>query len=182
MKTATCLALLVSLGLLAACDSKPFAGAYVYPNDRYLEENVARWNSMINTINAWSDSPLADEFHAAIESGDDLSKFRFRLNLAHDSAVKRRVDAERLTHRKEADDLHQHLLTSLQSTADMFSIMVNLADLPIGYTAEQAASLLTRLEHATERMDTDLQILSDAQDSFAKSESIRLTTRDHARP
>ncbi|OUL14587.1 hypothetical protein B0X78_07670 [bacterium AM6] len=132
---------------------------------------------MINTINAWNDSPLADEFHAAIESGDDLSKFRFRLNLAHDSAVKSRIDAERLAHRKEADDLHQHLLTSLQSTADMFSIMVNLADLPKGYTAEQAASLLTRLEHATERMDTDLQILSDAQDSFAKSEKIRLTTR-----
>ncbi len=60
----------------------------------------------------------------------------------------------------------------------MFSIMVALAELPDGYTPEQSASLLARLEPAIERMDTDLQRLSDAQDAFAKSEQIQLTTRD----
>ncbi|MCO7489487.1 hypothetical protein C7E13_07070 [Stenotrophomonas maltophilia] len=178
MKCATRLLLLLAIGLLAACDALPHARGYTYPNDRYLEENVAKWNSMVETINTWNDGPWADEFYGAINNGDDLSKFQYRLQVAHKNAVERRAAAERMTHRSEAADLHRHLLISLQSVEDMFSIMVALAELPDGYTPEQSASLLARLEPAIERMDTDLQRLSDAQDAFAKSEQIQLTTRD----
>ncbi len=181
MKCATRLILLLSIGLLAACDAIPHTRGYIYPNDRYLEENVAKWNSMVDTVNTWNDSPWAEEFYKAVDSGDDLSKFRFRLQNAHKDAVERRASAARMTHRSEADDLHQHLLASLQSTEDMFSIMVSLAELPAGYTTEQSASILARLEPAIERMDADLQRLSDAQDAFAKSEKIRLTTSDPTR-
>ncbi|WP_160321669.1 hypothetical protein [Stenotrophomonas beteli] len=133
---------------------------------------------MVDTVNTWNGGPWADEFYGAIDNGDDLSKFRYRLQVAHKNAVERRTAAERMTHRSEAADLHQHLLTSLQSAEDMFSVMVTLAELPEGYTTEQSASILARLEPAIERMDRDLQRLSDAQDAFAKSEKIQLTTRD----
>jgi len=181
MKCTTRLLLLLSLVLLAACDRNPDTSGYIYPNDRYLEENVAKWNSMIDTVNTWNDSPWAEEFHEAVADGDDLSRFRFRLQNAHKDAVARRSAAERMTHRPEADDLHQHLLTSLQSVEDMFAIMVTLAELPEGYTSEQSASILARLEPAIARTDADLQKLSDAQDAFARSEKIQLTTSDHTR-
>ncbi|CAM0119684.1 MULTISPECIES: hypothetical protein [Stenotrophomonas] len=181
MKCATSLFLLLSIGLLTACDARPHTRGYVYPNDRYLEENVATWNSTVGTVNTWNDGPWAEEFYEAIDNGDDLSKFRFRLQNAHKDAIERRTAAERMTHRSEAADLHQHLLTSLQSVEDMFSIMVTMAELPEGYTTEQSTSILARLEPAIERMDTNLQKLSDAQDAFAKSEKIQLTTSDPTR-
>ncbi|WP_406233017.1 hypothetical protein ACI703_17245 [Isoptericola jiangsuensis] len=181
MKCTTRLLLLLSIALLAACDRIPHTSGYIYSNDRYLEENVANWNSMISTVNTWNDGPWAEEFHEAIADGDDLSRFRFRLQTAHKNAVEQRASVARLTHRSEAADLHQHLLTSLQSVEDMFAIMVTLAELPEGYTAEQSALILARLEPAIERMDTDLQKLSDAQDAFAKSEKIQLTTSDPTR-
>ncbi|HBS56461.1 MAG TPA: hypothetical protein DEA38_12165 [Stenotrophomonas sp.] len=181
MKCTTRFLLVLAVVLLAACDRIPHTSGYIHSNDRYLEENVANWNSMISTVNAWNDSPLAEEFHEAIADGDDLSKFRFRLQAAHTDAVKQRTSAEQLTHRPEAADLHQHLLASLQSVEDMFAILVTLAELPAGYTAEQSASILARLEPAIERMDTDLQKLSDAQDTFARSEKIQLTTSDPSR-
>ncbi|AWH24729.1 hypothetical protein [Stenotrophomonas sp. YAU14D1_LEIMI4_1] len=163
------LLLATSLGLMAACHSG-------MSNRDYLYENVASWNSMVNTVQLWTEGARGEAFHAALQDGKSLEQFRFGLGNAHKEATDRLTHIELLTHGKDADALHQDLRDSVQSTADMFAVMQKIAALPDGYSEEQVTPLLQALDEATTKMDTDMQALSDAQDAFAKANRIQLQT------
>lgn len=163
------LLLATSLGLLAACHSG-------MSNRDYLYENVASWNSMVSTVEQWTDGPRGEAFHAALQDGKSLEQYRFGLKNAHKEATDRLAHIEMLTHGKDAEPLHQDLRTSVQSTADMFEVMEQIAALPDGYDQAQVAPLLQKLDDALTRMDADMQTLSDAQDAFAKAHRIQLQT------
>jgi len=165
----TPLLLATSLGLLAACNSG-------MSNRDYLLENVASWNSMVHTVEQWTSGARGEAFHAALQDGKSLEQYRFGLKNAHQEATNRLTHIEQLPHGKDAEPLHQNLRDSVQSTAAMFAVMEQIAALPDGYSEEQVAPLLEQLDQATTKMDKDMQVLSDAQDAFAKANRVTLQT------
>lgn len=163
------LLLATSLGLLAACNSG-------MSNRDYLLENVASWNGMVSTVQLWTDGPRGEAFHAALQDGKSLEQYRFGLNNAHQQASDQLSRIDQLTHGKDADALHQNLRDALGSTAAMFEVMQQIAALPDGDSSEQVSPLLKNLDQATTKMAKDMQVLSDAQDAFAKANRVTLQT------
>ncbi|KAF1055567.1 MAG: hypothetical protein GAK43_00362 [Stenotrophomonas maltophilia] len=124
------LLLATSLSLLAACHSG-------MSNRDYLHGNVASWNGTVSMVEQWTNGPNGESFRASLQNGTSMQQHRFGLKNAHKEVTDCIVFVEQFTHGEEANELHQNLRDSLQSTADMFAVMEQLAALPDGYGEEQ---------------------------------------------
>ncbi|WP_411850379.1 hypothetical protein ACLB90_15945 [Stenotrophomonas sp. LGBM10] len=167
MKRFHYLVLAAVLALLTAC------GGGMSARD-YLTENVAYWNGTTSTVQQWTVGPQSEQLQRALQEGKGLGTFKFALGNAQKEQQDRLVSIDQMPPSDDAKDLHQKLRTYVQTAEELFGVLLQIAELPDGYSQEQIAPLAEKLTVIGERMDVEMQALSDAQDAYAKQHRINL--------
>ena len=173
MKRFQSLLLAASLALLGACSGTGTGGGSMNASE-YLTENVAFWNGTTSTVQQWTVGPRGEELREALQSGQGLSTFKPGLGKAQQEIRQHLMLIDQMPPADDDKVLHQKLRTYVQSCEEMFTVLGKMAALPDGYSREQIAPLAEQLQQIGNRIDAEMQALSQAQAAYAKQHRINL--------
>ena len=170
MKRFHTLLLAAGLALLTACSG----GGSGMTASEYLTENVALWNGTATTVQQWTIGPRGEELQKALGQGKGLATFKSGLEGARAEMKQYLAMIDQMPPADDAKDVHQKLRTYVQSSDEMFAILLEMAALPADKTKEQVMPLAEKLQTVGNRIDTEMQALDAAQDAYAKKHGIQL--------
>ncbi|MCF7751075.1 hypothetical protein KQ945_09990 [Bacillus subtilis subsp. subtilis] len=169
MKRFQILLLASLLSVLSAC-----GGGSGMSASEYLTENVAFWNGTASTVQQWTIGNRGEELQKALASGKGIASLKSGLEGAHTEIQQYLTRIDQMPPNEDAKDVHQKLRTYVQSSEEMFGILLEMAALPEGYSKEQMMPLAEKLQAVGNRIDTEMQALDAAQDAYAKKHGIQL--------
>lgn len=164
------LLLAAGLALLTACSG----GGSGMTASEYLTENVALWNGTATTVQQWTIGPRGEELQKALGEGKGLATFKSGLEGARAEMKQYLGMIDQMPPADDAKDVHQKLRTYVQSSDEMFAILLEMAALPEGYDKAQIMPLAEKLQAVGNRIDGEMQALDAAQDAYAKKHGIQL--------
>ncbi len=170
MKRFHTLLLAAGLALLTACSG----GGSGMTASEYLTENVALWNGTATTVQQWTIGPRGEELQKALGEGKGLATFKSGLEGARAEMKQYLAMIDQMPPADDAKDVHQKLRTYVQSSDEMFAILLEMAALPEGYDKAQIMPLAEKLQAVGNRIDGEMQALDAAQDAYAKKHGIQL--------
>lgn len=168
MKSFRPLLLAASLAVLTACGGNGMSAS------EYLTENVAFWNGTATTVQQWTIGNRGLELQKALASGKGIASFKPGLERARAEMQQYLTLIDQMPPSEDAKDVHQKLRTYVQSSDEMFGILVQIAALPEGYSQAQITPLAEQLQQVGTRMDTEMEALDAAQSVYAKQHGIQL--------
>ncbi|MFN4161756.1 MAG: hypothetical protein ACK4FW_07210 [Stenotrophomonas sp.] len=170
MKRFHTLLLAAGLALLTACSG----GGSGMTASEYLTENVALWNGTATTVQQWTIGPRGEELQKALGEGKGLATFKSGLEGARAEMKQYLGMIDQMPPADDAKDVHQKLRTYVQSSDEMFAILLEMSALPEGYDKAQIMPLAEKLQAVGNRIDGEMQALDAAQDAYAKKHGIQL--------
>lgn len=168
MKRFQYLLLAGALSLLSACGGSGMSAS------EYLTENVALWNGTARTVQQWTIGPQGEQMQQSLAEGKGLVDQKSGLEGARAQLKQYLGMIEQMPPAEDAKDVHEKLRTYVQSSDEMFGILLEMAALPEGYTQEQMKPLAEKLQAVGNRMDAEMVALDTAQGAYAKKHGIQL--------
>lgn len=170
MKRFHTLLLAAGLALLTACSG----GGSGMTASEYLTENVALWNGTASTVQQWTLGPRSEQLQKSLAEGKGLATYKSGLEGARTEMKQYLSMIDQMPPAEDAKDVHEKLRTYVQSSDEMFAILLQVVALPDGFSKEQFMPLGEQLQAVGNRMDSEMQALDVAQDAFAKKHGIQL--------
>jgi len=164
------LLLAAGLALLGACSG----GGSGMSASEYLTENVALWNGTATTVQQWTIGPRGEQLQKALGEGKGLATFKSGLEGARAEMKQYLTMIDQMPPAEDAKDVHQKLRTYVQSSDEMFGILLEIAALPEGYDQAQIMPLAEKLQAVGNRIDGEMQALDAAQGAYASKHGIQL--------
>jgi len=156
------------VAVLSACSGNGMTAS------EYLTENVALWNGTASTVQQWTVGNRGEELQKSLAEGKGLASFKSGLQGASAEMKQHLALVDQIPPADDAKDVHQKLRAYVQSSDEMFGTLLEMANLPEGYTKEQMLPLAEKLQQVGNRMDAEMVALDEAQDAYAKKHGIQL--------